>query len=414
MIGIKSCSHNSSRITEGGGGLSIVYGGVALICLVLLFSPLVGYALCILLIWFLGSNIKQREMYVYAFMFSVSFSIVISSKAFGFGEADDFVNYYQDYFDIVTGGNSFGQVLSRYSFGLEFGLPLLFGLSGFLFPVLTPHQLMFFLSFLFSMLFSSWVTNYTYTKFYANKNIGYIISMTLLLLSLTAGSQLVRQGISLVILLFAITNKRLWARYTLLLIATVFHLTALPLFFISWVLLRHRWRGFFPLLLAVAGAHYFALDILTTYSDLPKLDYIARSTYEEVSDIDIGTLKWLSIALFFITLAIVTRKKSSTLSSLVIADWAPFTFFYAILFVSVIRFPLLPTRISMLVSLMILGYLVAVFVLTSKFTFFKHVAFVLFFTIKFYIMIQSSVGGISQYWHEYNWVGALPGYYIMR
>lgn len=394
--------------------MSIVYAVLALLCLVLLFSPLASYVLCILVVFLYGSNIKQREMYIFSLLFSVSFSLIVSSKAFGISDSDDFVNYYQDYFDIVTGVVGFRQVLSRYSFGLEFGLPLLFQLSGFLFPVLTPHQLMFLLSFLYSMIFSSWVVSYTYGKYYTTSSHGYIIALSLLLLSPTAGSQLVRQGISLAILLFAITNERMRARYALLFIATAFHLTALPFFVISRILSRYRWKGFFFLLTILAGANYVASDILNAYADLPKLAYFAITSTEGVSNVDIGTLKWLLIAYLFIAISIITSKKSFSILRLEAANWAPFTLFYFILFLSVIQYPLLPTRISMLVSMLVLGYLTAIYVLISRLTIIKSAAFVVMFVAKLSIMIPSQDNSVSIYWHEYNWIGVLPGYYFLQ
>ncbi len=402
-------------INKANEQLYFTYSFIFLVCLTILFSPLVSYVLSLIIIWLYGPNIKRREMYFFVLLFCISFSLIVSSKAFDVSEADDFLNYFNDYYQITINTQNFSQVLSQYSFGLELGLPLIFMVIGILLPILTPHQLMFLLAFLFSMIFSTWLVNTCYVRHYKTLNHGYIIALALILLSLTSGSQLVRQGISSAILLFAISNRDLVLRSTFLFIASIFHLTAIPIFLISIILLKYKWKGF-TFLLSVLGIFFLiGFDSLTEFPELIKIAYYSKLENAEISSVDIGTLKWLTVAVIIGVFSAITKKTTDCRISNEVATWTPFTLFFIILFISFIQYPLISTRLTMIFSSLILGYLLSIFVLNSKFSLLRPVALVVMLGLKLFTLLQfSEKGSGSYYWNEYDWIGLFPGYYLIK
>jgi hypothetical protein len=388
---------------------------ILLLLIVLLFSPLLSYFFCIIAYWIFGSSMSSGGKKTIATLFSTSFALIISSGSFGFfGKADDFVNYYNDYLSIANNSETFSQVLMLYTSGIEFGLPLLFYVLAILFPILTPVQLMFLLSFLVSLAFALWVIKHGCQEFEASKNSGYIIALSLSLLSIAIGTQLLRQGFSCVILLFALSQKNTTPRYALLLVAMAFHLTALPLFFIVKFVIRYKWKSHLVLGPLVIATFFLFGNLLSALQDLPKFAYFARQEFDQISETDIGTLKWVLVGLFFSIIGIVTRKKAFVNNfNGIIGGW-PLAVFFVLLFVALIRIPLLPTRMTMIFGLILLGYFTAISTLGSRLSFLQATSIVSILIFKFSTIFPMVPVSERYLWFNYDWIGILPAYYLFQ
>ena len=392
----------------------IIFGIILLIAIVTLFSPLISYTLCIIAFWLYGSSMAPRERSITAILFSISFALIICSRSYALRETDDFANYYDDYINIALNSATFSQILKEYSLGLEFGLPLLFYILSVIFPILTPAQLLFFLSFFVSLLFSFWLIKYGCIEFEKTNDTGFIIALSLTLFSLSIGSQLIRQGFSSVILLYALSLNRIDARYGLLLVSTAFHLTAFPLFVIIRLLIRYGWKAHIALTPLVFFAFLSFNLVLTAFQDFPKFAYYAGTELGEISDTDIGTLKWLLIGVLFSALGVFTSRKIFISIDKKALGGLPFVFFFVILFICFMQYPLLPTRITMLFSLILLGYFTAIFVLKSRLYFLKPLSLFSLLFFKLYTFFPDPTSDDRFLWSNYDWIGIMPGYYLIN
>jgi hypothetical protein len=132
---------------------------------------------------------------------------------------------------------------------------------------------MFCLALTASVLLLLWVE----TSFYAGsaKHRPALLGITLLLLNIYFATQLSRQFLSLIVLLFAFTAQWRGRRMLFVTLAASFHLTALP-FYGLYLLARRGWLGWIAILVAAYLLRIYFAQLLVAFDVLPEAAVLRR------------------------------------------------------------------------------------------------------------------------------------------
>jgi hypothetical protein len=173
-------------------------------------------------------------------------------------------------------------MLTAFGSGFEVALPLLLFTWATILPPLSLNGLMFCLALTSSLMFMVWIE----LTFYAGKNLKLpaLLGISILMLNVYYSTQLTRQFLSLIMLLYAFSATGFWRRIFYIAVASTFHLTALP-FFAIYLLARRGWTGWLGIILAALLLRQYFVQLLSAFDVLPeavaeKLVYYVDNTAE--------------------------------------------------------------------------------------------------------------------------------------
>lgn len=257
----------------------------------MLDSLYITYPLLLLIVglFYNKFNCLIKNFLVLLLVLFASFSSLYVYQKIG---STDFNNYYNDYYSVVENTESFASILRLYFSGLEPVLPLLYKILS-IFPLLSPGELVFLFSFIIFGLFAWWLLIYGIS--YINKNNpGYILAISFGMVSMTLGSQLFRQGLSSVILLFCLSQNKRLVKIIILVLATLVHNTALPLFLIInyFTIIKSKLK-LILILFSIILLYLFKYNILLFLSYYYDKISLENTLNFEISAVEIGTLKWV-------------------------------------------------------------------------------------------------------------------------
>ena len=253
--------------------------------------PIALLAVSAFLLINLSASTSRPVRLVLAMMLALSLSLMIGTRTLTADGSNDIDGYYLVYGSLAEGDLS---ALLHFGGGFEVALPLLMLAWAVVLPPLSVNGLMFCLALTGSLLTLVWVEKTFYSG--GNRLRPALMGVCLLLLNLYFATQLVRQFLALVMLLYAFTAVGRGRQAFFLAIATTFHLTALP-FFALYLLARRGWAGWlFIIVLALLLRVYFwqllvTLDILPVAAVDKLLYYV--DNIEESSASDIGSLRMI-------------------------------------------------------------------------------------------------------------------------
>ncbi len=197
---------------------SILFFMVFISYLTLIFSPFISFLMSTITIFFFKKKIVRFILYPALIL---SIAIITSSRDIFTLNQDDFETYYDFYIQIHNNNESY--------YGFEIGFRIITYILSFLFGIIPPRFLLLIyatiqiiLSFL---LFELWIKKEK-KQDEANK----ILFLFIIFIPFTTFSLVIRQSISIIILLFYFVIKKSTFRISILIIATSIHLTALPIF----------------------------------------------------------------------------------------------------------------------------------------------------------------------------------------
>jgi hypothetical protein len=161
-----------------------------------------------------------------------------------------------------------------------------------LFPPLTQNGLMFAFALTGSLLMLAWVETSFYDKSVAPRPA--LMGISLLMLNLYFATQLSRQFLALIVLLFAISAINRRRQIGWLILAASFHLTAIP-FFLLYLLARRGPRGWVVLFALALILRFYFVDLIESLGVVPdaiaqKLLYYADND-QGGTDADLGSLR---------------------------------------------------------------------------------------------------------------------------
>lgn len=266
---------------------------VAAACVVaiglLLVLPYAAFALTMLLLINARRRLPSELRIVLGVVAAISLSMMTGARPLDPAAPNDIDSYYDIYLGLAAGE---WERLTTFGGGAEVAMPLLMAAWSFVLPDLSANGLMFCLSLTAALLMMAWVES-TFRDWPAQRR-AVMLGACLLLLNLYFATQLSRQFLSLIVLLFAISAPRRSSQFGWLVLAASFHLTALPFFGIYLLARRGPWGWLALFTLAIVLRLYF-VDLVGALGIVPvavaeKLLYYADND-QEGTDADIGSLR---------------------------------------------------------------------------------------------------------------------------
>jgi len=248
--------------------------------------PLAAFALSTFLLINLPAGTPRYARLCLALVAAIGFAMMTGARPLDPGEYSDIDVYYELYQGLSLGDL---QQLTAFGGGLEVALPLFMYALTLLLPGLTVNGLMICFCVLASLLMLDWVERSFYRGPSALTSPA-LMGICLLMLNLYFATQLTRQFLSLIVLLYAFTAQGRARRTVFVLLAASFHLTALG-FYAIYLLVRRGPLGWaaivlFALLLRVNfGALVAAFDIVPDAVAEKLAYYVDNSQEFTVSDL---------------------------------------------------------------------------------------------------------------------------------
>lgn len=258
--------------------------------LLLIVSPLASFALCGFLLMTLHSRTPREVRWVLEVSLALALSMMTGSRPLVPDNlSDDIHGYYEIYRELAGGDLT---TLTQFGGGFEVALPLLFWLWGLALPPLTVNGLMFCLSATSSLLLVLWIERTFYGRGVPLRPA--LAGLCLVMLNLYFATQLSRQFLALIVLLFAFTAATRGGRGLYLALAASLHLSALP-FYAVWLLAQRGVWGWLAILGMAVLLRFFFLDLLAAFDVIPaaladKLVYYVDNE-DSATDADIGSLR---------------------------------------------------------------------------------------------------------------------------
>lgn len=370
-----------------------------------IISPLIAFFFIALVLIFINID-DVRIRAPLSILGLLSGVAIYSSRLVGNIYGDDVANeYYPLYQDMVNGGDIFD---SGFGGDIEFGLPLYFKLLGLIFPHLDENGVIFCVSLLCCLLFYIWI-EYYFFKEIEIKNKSLLIASIMVFFGFFVITQLMRQAISTIMVLYAISSYRQGCRdksVIYLFLGSIFHLTAIPLALVNYIFFygNHKKKIMISVAFVLFGLLFVNILKLVSGSGiyfgvLSKFLYYLRNTS---NGIDTAYYWKILIPLFMVSLFFVKKQHK-------VFKW--FLFYNLIGYLSLIQIPFASDRCFMLLNVFLLG---AIFYFSFERIIGVYQILLLLFCIFRFIQLgplyPTQCGEtVLCLWAEYPWFGSFLG-----
>lgn len=148
---------------------------------------------------------------------------------------DDFSRYYQNYLDVYDGISGAYSIWNKY----ELGLPLFYKLLSLLGERLLPQGVLFFTAISIALLLYLWFELYV-LKYFKKEQRAALIAFALFVDIFLTSIGLTRQCFSSIFILYAISTKDMRLKVFFMLVASMFHLSAIPILIAFYIIQRFQ------------------------------------------------------------------------------------------------------------------------------------------------------------------------------
>jgi EpsG family len=260
----------------------------------LLVYPLAAFALATLLLLNLPSHTPRYARLTLAAAAAVALAMMTGARPLDPDSSNDIDGYYDIYKELTAGDLNY---LTNFGGGLEVALPLLLWVWGLLLPPLTINGLMFCLALTSSLLVMIWVEETFYAEQGGLKRPA-LMGVCLLMLNLYFSTQLSRQFLSLIVLLFALSAQGRMKQLVFVALASAFHVTAIP-FFGMYLLVKRGPRGWVFLIALAIGLRLFFVQLVAAFDIVPAAVAEKLLYYVDNAD-DAGASDLASLRMIFL------------------------------------------------------------------------------------------------------------------
>lgn len=389
---------------------------VLLLVVILGYSPILCFALTLILLTFgVGSSNSLIRIFL-SICCIFSSAVVVGSRTYNIGmPSDDFSNYYYPrYIDITYGATIFDPAFAG---GIEFLLPLLFKTISFL---TKGDQSAVFLLFLNSLLtqfiFYLWIEKFGFKNIEKNKK-SLCLAFCFIFFSILMPVQFYRQVYSSLFVLFSLSyifDKNIIKTLLFLVIASLFHVSAIFIFLIFYMMMSENKNYHYSILIFCALLGFLSIPILSIIS---KYNLLGAATYKlnfylgggiDNLNANLGKLKFVILMLI---LKIFYFERSNLFSK-----YNNLINIAGISYILLVFIPVLPDRVMNLYIGIIFGYLF--FLCTYNMQYILRIFLSIFIMYKIYNyifdydynnMLQFSYAGL---WYSYDWFGDEFFYYL--
>lgn len=325
----------------------------AVAVLLLAISPLAAFAMSGFLLVNLSIHTSSQSRWTLGLVLAIALSLMAGARPVDLNNtASDIVGYHELYLALAAGDTN---ELLRFGSGFEVGLPLLMLVWATVLPPLSINGLMFCLSLSSSLLVLVWIETALYKNGAAQRPA--LLGLTLILLNIYFATQLSRQFLSLIVLLFAFTAPTRTRRLCFVGLAASLHLTALP-FYGLWLLARRGWPGWLAILGLAWLLRVYFVPLLAAFDVVPdviadKLLYYVDNE-DSASDADIGSLRMVALlALLSLVSLLASRLRPSRRTR----AWLSVPWLTGAVYYILLPIPLASLRTTLMVHSVASGYI---------------------------------------------------------
>lgn len=367
---------------------------------ILPFSPYIAYILALLCLLFLSFNIEKHIVYLVFSVGCFAQLFILNSKQYILEKEFDLAIYYGTYLDLLH--LSFSDVLINYA--PEFGWHLLYKFIGVINPKLSIYHVAIINTLICEIGFIIWFYRHG-KKAVSSYFLGLVLGLVLLFLWPNNFAFFQRQAVSVIFLLFAISNINKVRNFALYLsIATCFHLTSLPMGLIYFYLQKSKSRRieFNMLIGAISYRTVFSLLLSVIISSLgfEALTRKANFYAEDAISFFFAPSELRFLPLFFF-IFIFYRKTDN--------DWKKIALFSSIFYLSLIGLQFASGRMNFILFYLY-GLFLFIFVRKSPFLMFSYVILYFAFDICYKSGIIFNIS--DNFWQRYPMISFEPFYYI--
>jgi len=321
--------------------------------LLLAISPLASFALCAFMLINLSAYTPREVRWTLEFAAAMSLAMMAGARPLDPNDLSaDILTYYDVYRDLAAGNLD---ALTTFGGGFEVTLPLLFWLWVQLLPPLSVNGLMFCLALTGTLLLVLWAERSFYRR--AGPVRPALAGICLVLLNIYFATQLSRQFLSLIVLLFAFTAGTRSGRLLYVTLAASLHLSALP-FYALWLLARRGWPGWLAILGLVWLLRIYFLPLLAALDVVPDV-VIDRLAYyvdneDQSTEADIGSLRMVFLLglLSVVSLLASRLRPDARTRPWLAAPWLTIAVHYLLL-----PIPLASLRVTLMVHSVASGFI---------------------------------------------------------
>lgn len=370
----------------------------------LMFSPMLAWLFAFLALSMGTATLTAENRKLYSVIAAFASALIAGSRQVFISPFDDFKNYYALYLQFFH--NNFSNFFEYHH--IEIAYPVLIFLVSRLPLLFSPNLLIFFLVFFSYIIFIIWIESYGLNHIDEEKK-ALVVAFSLIFVNFVIASQLVRQFISSMFLLFAFSVPNI-KRYFYLIVAALFHLSALPIYLLYLFSIKK------PKLTAIVvfiAAAVFVIDFqyfinLFVNIKMPIFGagfYIAHKQYGFLSYYH--NIKRTAAIILLLMLFLFFGKSASA------KQWKYFTFNMIILYFLFYTIPLASLRTTLIIGSILLGYLISMLILPKfpKLIFYIFIAAVIFRLYEILIILPHSANGFAL-WKAYGFISKYPFYYF--
>ena len=327
-------------------------GLYAVAILSLAISPIASFALAGLLLINLPCAAPSPMRWVFAALVLLSMSMMVGMRTLDPAQSNDIEVYYDIYQNLAAGDLD---MLTVFGGGFEVALPLLMLLWSAILPPLTMQGLMFCLALTSGLLFVVWVDKAFGVA--REAQLPALVGICLVMFNMYYSTQLARQFLSLIVLLYAFSAAGRWRQLFYLLVASTFHLTAVP-FFALYLLARRGWLGWWGIVLMALLLRLYFVPLLLAVVDLPeavaeKLVYYVDAS-EGFSADDLVSMRMMLLLAGVSLVGLVASRFKPDANS---RQWLAVPWFTVAVQVLLLTIPLASLRATLLVHSIVPGLL---------------------------------------------------------
>lgn len=371
------------------------------------FSPLLGFYCSLMYLAIQGYSLRILRVNV-AIIAIISGAFISSSRNALMVLGDDFNINYSVYQLMQNGGSIF---YHEFSGGIEFILPLFFKIIGFVFNIENPVYIFFSVTVLCLTLFYIWLEKFGLKDIDSDKK-ALCVAASLGLFVLFSSTQLMRQMISTVFVLYAVSfwfEKKKLSFVIFFALAIFSHLSAVLLSFVIIVLMGdNKFRKYMVLIVSAAFVSLFT--VFLSYITGSNLLGAATYKFNYYASTDLSGFNLDSFFKFLVIMwcgAIFFRSKNNE-------KWNSLLFFGGALYVIFLPLPLASDRMLMLMVSYLPGFLM--FISFYRATLLFKVILIAFFALKILLLGPLYSGGAlegMELWKSYPWFNKDLFYYLV-
>jgi len=393
-------------MVTGDGDRYLLAAAVPLLSVGYLFSPWASYTGALLYLTLFTARLSPRVRVATSVIAILSGASIWASRQVGVSVSDDFAWYY----DLYTRIDHVEWSTERVPV-YEAGLPLLLKIIHVALPGLTPNGLMFVLTTGTGLILLFCVERFGLQEFPRDKR-AYGVAMVFLFFSFLLTTQLTRQMLSSVVLVNVLFCLRAVPRRLSLLVASVFHVSAIPVYAILRLL--HRRYLLLAFLIVTGVVLVNVVDVRTAASlvsgyDVPRVGYYLTSEDIGGNRTSLAIVVAVTIAgLVSLLILKATRAQLSSQEKRIMALLVG----VVILYLLTLDLTLGPFRVFLMVHAVMAGWFFAYF--TRRFPrLWLAVGGTALIIVRAWSLYVVDPTRVFLPWEVYGPFGALPGYFVL-